>query len=80
MPLVESKKIAVLRLDGDMYESTITVLDALYDKVTSGGWVIVDDYDWVPACKQAVTHFLGRRKLTPEILPIDGIGVYFQKN
>jgi O-methyltransferase len=80
MPLVESKKIAVLRLDGDMYESTITVLDALYDTVTSGGWVIVDDYDWVPACKQAVTDFLERRKLAPEIIPIDGIGVYFQKN
>jgi O-methyltransferase len=80
MPLVESKKIAVLRLDGDMYESTITVLDALYDKVTSGGWVIVDDYDLVPACKQAVTDFLERRKLAPEIIPIDGIGVYFQKN
>lgn len=80
MPLVESKKIAVLRLDGDMYESTITVLDALYDKVTVGGWVIVDDYDWVPACKQAVTDFLERRKLTPNILPIDGVGVYFQKN
>ena len=80
MPLVESKKIAVLRLDGDMYESTITVLDGLYDKVTAGGWVIVDDYDLVPACKQAVTDFLARRKLTPEILPIDGIGVYFQKN
>lgn len=79
MPLVESKKIAVLRLDGDMYESTITVLDSLYDKVTAGGWVIVDDYDLVPACKQAVTDFLERRKLTPKILPIDGIGVYFQK-
>lgn len=80
MPLVESKKIAVLRLDGDMYESTITVLDALYDKVPAGGWVIVDDYDLVPACKQAVTDFLERRRLTPDILPIDGIGVYFQKN
>jgi O-methyltransferase len=80
MPLVKSKEIAVLRLDGDMYESTITVLDALFDKVTRGGWVIVDDYDWVPACKQAVTDFLLRRKLSPEILPIDGVGVYFQKN
>ncbi len=79
MPLVESKKIAVLRLDGDMYESTITVLEALYDKVPIGGWVIVDDYDLVPACKQAVTDFLGHRKLSPRILPIDGIGVYFQK-
>src|ERR1019366_2947638 len=38
------EKLALLRLDGDMYESTIQVFEALYDKVSPGGFIIVDDY------------------------------------
>src|SRR5581483_617690 len=38
------ERIAVLRLDGDMYQSTYEALAALYDKVPAGGYVIVDDY------------------------------------
>ena len=43
-----------------------------------GGWVIVDDYFLAP-CQAAVSDFLGARGLRPDIAPIDGIGVYFQK-
>jgi O-methyltransferase len=79
MPNFPAEKIAVLRLDGDMYESTIDPLKALYDKVSKKGWVIVDDYEWIPACKQAVHDFLDSRKLKPDIKHIDGVGVFFQK-
>ena len=80
MPLVMSKQIAVLRLDGDMYESTMTPLRALYDRVPSGGWVIVDDYNVVPECKAAIHDFFNEKKLAPKLIEIDRIGVYFQKN
>lgn len=72
------EKLALLRLDGDMYESTMDALSALYDKVSSGGYVIVDDYNVVPACKQAVQDFLTTRDFTPTLVEIDGVGVYWQ--
>ncbi len=79
MPTLPTRKIAVLRLDGDMYESTIQPLEHLYDRISPGGWIIVDDYEIIPACKAAVTDFLAERGLNPTIVPIDGVGVYFQK-
>jgi O-methyltransferase len=49
--------LAILRLDGDMYESTIVVLRHLYQKVSPGGYVIFDEYGMIPACTQAVHDF-----------------------
>jgi len=77
--LLESNKIAVLRLDGDMYESTIQALDALYDKVSDGGFIIIDDYGAVPGCKFAVHDFLDALGLNPEINTIDWTGKWWQK-
>ena len=44
LPTAPIERLAVLRLDGDLYESTIQALDGLYDKLSAGGFVIVDDY------------------------------------
>jgi hypothetical protein len=54
--------IAVLRLDGDWYESTKCCLDNLYDNVVKGGWVIIDDYQ-LPGCKQAVDEYITNHSL-----------------
>ncbi|MCP9850237.1 TylF/MycF/NovP-related O-methyltransferase [Cyanobium sp. Morenito 9A2] len=70
--------ISVLRLDGDMYESTIVALDALYGKVSIGGFVIVDDY-CISSCAKAVHDFRERHHIQDQIMPIDGTGVYWQK-
>jgi len=73
------KKIAILRLDTDWYESTKHELDNFYDKVVSGGIVIVDDYGWWEGCEKAVDEFL---KLHPEIKMQkiqDVTGIYFIK-
>jgi hypothetical protein len=72
-------RLALLRLDGDLYESTIVALNALYSKLCNGGFVIVDDYHVVPGCKAAIHDFLDSRKLEPQICEIDGVGVYWQK-
>lgn len=79
LPNAPIKKLALLRLDGDLYESTIKPLEVLYDKVSIGGYVIVDDYHVVKACKQAVTDFFTSRNIAPEIIEIDGVGIYWQK-
>ncbi len=70
-------RLAVLRLDGDMYESTIEALNALYHKVAYGGFAIVDDYQ-IPACVKAVNDFRERYGITSPILPIDGWGTYWR--
>jgi hypothetical protein len=80
MSKVPSEQIAVLRLDGDMFESTIDPLRHLYDRIPAGGWVIVDDYHVVPAAKAALHDFLDRRRETPTLREIDGVGVYFRKD
>jgi hypothetical protein len=79
LPTAPVSRLAVLRLDGDLYESTLDPLTHLFDKVSPGGWVIVDDY-FLPACKAAVNDFLAGRGLAPDIVPIDGMGVYFRKH
>jgi hypothetical protein len=79
LPRAPIERLALLRLDGDLYESTIVALRALYDKVSRGGYVIVDDYRVVQACKQAVDDFCAERKLAPDIVEIDGVGVYWRK-
>jgi O-methyltransferase len=57
MPAAPIESVALLRCDGDLYSSTTQVLENLYPRVTVGGYVIVDDYGDVPACKEAVDDF-----------------------
>lgn len=71
--------ISVLRLDGDLYESTMDTLTALYDKVSPGGYIIVDDYNAYEACKEAVHDFRDDRDIEDEIVIIDSVGVYWRK-
>jgi hypothetical protein len=80
LPTAPIQRLALLRLDGDLYESTMIALNALYDKVSIGGYVIVDDYHVVPGCNKAIHDFLTNRRLSPDIREIDGVGVYWQKH
>jgi len=79
LPSAPIDQLAVLRLDGDMYESTIQALDALYKKVSKGGFVIVDDY-FLKGCRQAVTDFRSRDHVEDPIIDIDGRGAFWRKS
>jgi hypothetical protein len=78
LPLLRGHTWAVIRLDGDLYESTMDALKNLYDDLSIGGWLIVDDYE-IEACKQAVTEFRASRGISDQINEIDGYGVCWQK-
>ncbi len=80
LPTAPIDKLAVLRLDGDMYASTIDALDALYDKVSPGGYVIVDDYGAVPACAKAIHDFRDTHGIKDEMSEIDWASVYWRKS
>lgn len=79
VPAAQVDQIALLRLDGDHYESTILVLDHLYDRVVPGGWVIVDDYFMWDACRAAVQDFWAARGLNPDLIQIDQSAAYWIK-
>lgn len=71
-------KFCLLRLDGDMYSSTIVALDALYPKLVSGGFIVIDDFGLGP-CADAVNDYRKEHGITAEITNIDGSGAYWQK-
>lgn len=79
LPNSPLERIAVLRLDGDMYESTMEALAHLYDKVSDRGYLIVDDYGALPNCRAAVDDFRQDRGIRDPIKKIDWTGVFWQK-
>jgi len=79
LPTAPIRQLALMRLDGDMYESTMDALTNLYPKLSHHGYVIVDDYHAVSACKAAVHDYCDANGIHPEIIEIDGVGVYWKK-
>lgn len=73
-------RLAVLRLDGDLYESTMDALNPLYSKVSNGGFVIVDDYYSCPPCKRAIDEFRMKHSIIDELIQIDDQSVYWRKS
>lgn len=78
LPDAPIDKLAVMRLDGDMYGSTMDALINLYPKLSDGGFCIIDDYA-LDSCKQAVDDFRAKWKIKNPLMKIDWTGVYWQK-
>jgi len=79
LPSAPMARLAVLRLDGDMYESTMEALEALYPKLSPGGFAIVDDYGAIPACRQATDDYRRRHGIAEPLREIDWTGVFWRK-
>ena len=80
LALAPIERLAILRLDGDMYESTMTALECLYEKVSPGGFVIVDDYQKIEACREAVNDYRSQHGIGDSIQTIDDDGVFWLKS
>ena len=80
--LPKNLKISVARLDGDMYQSTLDELYYLYDKISLGGWIIIDDW-CVPETARAIVDFTKIHQIQlPLHLPMFKnyrCGAFFQK-
>ena len=74
VPTAPIGAIAVLHLDGDWYESVKVCLDHLYDRVSPGGVIQIDDYGHWEGARKAVDEFLAHRGLTPRLRWIDYTG------
>lgn len=79
LPTTSGQTWSVIRLDGDMYESTMDGLTHLYPNLSRGGYLIVDDYGAVDACRQAVDDFRRSQGITEEIKTIDWTGVFWRR-
>jgi O-methyltransferase len=79
LPAIPAAKFAVVRLDGDMYESTIDGLRSLYPRLSVGGFLIVDDYGAIAACRQAVDDYRADHGIDEPLAWVDWTGVYWQK-
>lgn len=71
LPTFECEPISILRLDGDLYNSTYVCLKYLYPKVIEGGIVIIDDWA-LPGCKWAVIEYMGEMGENPNYQVIEG--------
>lgn len=80
IPTSSIDQLAVLRADGDTFESTWDALRLLYSKVVVGGFVIIDDYHSFSSCKEAVDKFREKHKINDEMIAIDNLAVYWRKS
>jgi len=78
LPNAPINKLSILRLDGDMYGSTMETLENLYPKLSEGGFCIIDDYA-LEACKKAIDDYRAKNNITSEIKEIDWTGSYWRK-
>lgn len=79
LPNCKVDQLSVLRLDGDLYESTIIALQNLYPKLSPGGFIIIDDYGAFTQCRTAVQHYRDQHNITEPIIEIDWTGAYWRK-
>jgi hypothetical protein len=78
LPTVSDKRWALVRLDGDLYESTMDGLVNLYPQLSAGGFLIVDDFGW-KNCRQAVEDYRREHGITEPIERIDWVGAFWRK-
>jgi len=79
LPAAPIERLALIRLDGDLYESTFDALDALYDRLVPGGFLVVDDYGALPPCRRAIDDFRAQRGITAPMEMIDWTGCAWRK-
>ncbi|RUW36903.1 MULTISPECIES: TylF/MycF/NovP-related O-methyltransferase [unclassified Mesorhizobium] len=78
LPDLKAGPFALIRLDGDMFESTMDSLEALYPRLSPGGFAIIDDLAHLP-CRKAVEDYRARNRIQAEIHEIDWTGGWWQK-
>ena len=78
-PLRGNHRWSLLRLDGDMYESTIIALESLYPDLSPGGFVVIDDYGAIPQCREAVEDFRRSNEISDPIEQIDWTGISWRR-
>jgi hypothetical protein len=77
LPKAPTDALCVMRLDGDMYQSTMEALSSLYPRLSPGGYCIIDDYD-IRGCREAVDDYRNDHRIAAPIRQIDQSGVFWR--
>ena len=80
LPSLDAGPFALLRLDADLYESTYLALEALYPKLSPGGFVIVDDFKLLVPCQQAVLDYRGKMGVAAAMHEPEWSSIWWQKD
>jgi O-methyltransferase len=80
LPTAPIQSLAILRLDGDMYESTMDALSSLYPRLSPGGFVIVDDYFYTKSCEAAISDYREANGIVDPIIKIDDDAVFWRRS
>lgn len=78
LPDAPIQELALMRLDGDMYESTMDALRFLYPRLSIGGYVIVDDLE-IAACSRAVAEYREEAGIADELQMVDWTCGFWQR-
>lgn len=79
LPGLAAERLAVVRLDGDMYESTMDGLVNLYPKLSPGGFLVIDDFA-LPGCQQAIADYRAEHNIQESIFAIDTMAAYWRRS
>jgi hypothetical protein len=81
LPTAPIERLALARLDGDYYQSTIDALTSLYPKLSPGGYLIVDDYgeDTWTNCRRAVDEYRQASGILQPLIRVDAKCYFWQK-
>jgi O-methyltransferase len=80
LPKAPLERLALIRLDGDLYESTWDALEHLYPKLSPGGFIIVDDFGALECCREAVKDYRKKHGITEEIVTVDWARAYWRRS
>jgi len=80
LPSAPIEALSVMRLDGDMYESTWQAIEALYPKLSPGGFCIIDDFgSHASQAGQAILDYRKAHGIDEDIVDVDGFGAYWRR-
>jgi hypothetical protein len=81
LPSAPFQKLAIVRLDGDYYESTMDGLNNLYDRIPVNSYLIVDDYaeDTWTECRRATDEFRVNRNIKDKLIMVDSACAFWKK-
>ena len=79
LPTASISALSVLRVDADLYESTLEVLNSLYPKLSVGGYAIFDDYQNLRDCRKAVDEYRLAHGIADPIINIDSRAVFWKR-
>jgi len=80
LPQLETDAFALIRLDGDVFESTMDALESLYPKLSPGGYCIIDDFYTFSDCRKGVEDYRRRHGVADPIEIVDEHAVFWRKS